>query len=133
MFLFDTDTLSQVLRREPPPSLLVRLAAIPAEEQFTSAITIGEMVYGAHRSPRPEHFLGLLRERVLNDVVVLPFDQAAGEAYGRLRAELERAGTPIGEADTRIAAIALTHDLTVVTGNLRHFSRVPGLRVENWI
>ena len=133
MFLFDTDTLSQVLRREPPQSLLVRLAAVPAEEQFTTAITVGEMVYGAHRSPRPDHFLKLLRERVLNDVKVLPFDQAAGEAYGRLRAELERAGTPIGEADTRIAAIALTHGLTVVTGNIRHFSRVPGLRVENWI
>ncbi len=133
MFLFDTDTLSHVIRREPPPSLLVRLAAVPVEEQFTTAITVGEMVYGAHRSPRREHLLGELRERVLRNVEVLPFDRAAGEAYGRLRAELESAGTPIGEADTRIAAIALTHNLTVVTGNVRHFAQVPGLRVENWI
>ena len=76
MFLFDTDTLSHVLRREPLPSLLVRLAAVPAEEQFTTAITIGEMVYGAHRSPRREYFLSELRERVLRNVAVLPFDRA---------------------------------------------------------
>ena len=133
MFLFDTDTLSQVLRQAPSPNLMVRLAAVPADEQFTTAITVGEKVYGAHRSPRREYLLRESRERVLPKVEVLYFDQAAGEAYGRLRAELEGAGTPIGEADTRIAAIALTHDLTVVTGNVRHFSLVPGLRVESWI
>ena len=66
-------------------------------------------------------------------VRVLPFDLAAGQTYGGLRAELERAGTPLAEPDLRIASIALTHNLTVVTGNVRHFSRVPGLKVENWI
>jgi tRNA(fMet)-specific endonuclease VapC len=64
---------------------------------------------------------------------VLPFDRPAAETYGRLRAELERAGTPLSEPDLRIASIALTHDLTVVTGNVRHFARVSGLRVENWL
>jgi predicted nucleic acid-binding protein len=133
MFLFDTDVLSHVLKRAPAPSLLGRLATVPPEQQFTTAITVGEMVYGAYRSPRREQLLRQLEERVWPNVRILPFNRAAAETYGRLRAELERAGTPLSEPDLRIAAIALTHDLTVVTGNVRHFSRVPGLRVENWL
>jgi tRNA(fMet)-specific endonuclease VapC len=133
MFLFDTDTLSQVLKRTPSSALLARLAIVPPEQQFTSAITVGEMVYGAYRSPSPEPLLRQLEERVWPNVRVLPFDRPAAETYGRLRAELERAGTPLSEPDLRIASIALTHDLTVVTGNVRHFVRVSGLRVENWL
>ena len=109
------------------------MAAVPAEEQFTTAITVGEMVYGAQRSPRREYLLRQLEERLWPMVRMLPFDRAAGETYGRLRAELERAGTSLAEPDLRIAAIAVARDLTVVTGNVRHFSRVPGLQVENWI
>jgi len=133
VFLFDTDVLSQVLKASPFPGLIARLAVVPSEQQFTSAITVGEMVYGAHRSPRREHFLQQLEERVWPNVRVLSFDRSAGETYGRLRAELERAGTPLAEPDLRIAAIALTHDLTLVTGSVRHFAAVPGLRVENWL
>ena len=133
MFLFDTDTLSQVIRRDPPPALLVRLAAVPPEEQFTTAITVGEMVYGAERSSRREYLLRQFEERLWPTLRILPFDRAAAETYGGLRAELERAGTPLAEPDLRIAAIALIHNFTVVTGNVRHFSRVAGLQVENWI
>jgi predicted nucleic acid-binding protein len=133
MFLFDTDTISQILKRAPSSILLARLTMVPPEQQFTSAITVGEMVYGAYRSPSPEPLLRHLEERVWPNVRVLPFDRPAAETYGRLRAELERAGTPLSEPDLRIASIALTHDLTVVTGNVRHFARVSGLRVENWL
>ncbi len=133
MFLFDTDTLSQVIRREPSPSLMIRLASVPPGEQFTTAITVGEMVYGAERSSRREYLFRQFENRLWPTLRILPFDRAAAEAYGSLRAKLERAGTPLSEADTRIAAIALTHHLTVVTGNVRHFSRVSGPRVENRI
>jgi len=133
LYLFDTDILSQVLKRAPSPTLLTRVAAVPAEQQFTSAITVGEMVYGAYRSDRPDHFLRQLEERLWPNIRILPFDRTAAETYGRLRAQLEEAGVPLAEPDLRIAAIALTHDLTMVTGNVRHFSRVPGLRTENWL
>lgn len=66
-------------------------------------------------------------------IQILPFDRASREIYGSLRADLERSGTPLAEPDLRIAAIALTNNLTVVTGNVRHFSRVCELRVESWI
>ena len=133
MFLFDTDTLSQIMKREPSASLLARMDATPSDEQFTSAITIGEIVFGAQRSPRREYLLSQLEELLSPNLRVLPFDYAAAETYGRLRADLERAGTPLAEPDLRIGAIALTRKLTVVSGNTRHFSRIPGLRVENWI
>lgn len=133
MFLFDTDTLSQVMKRAPIRSLLARMAETPSDEQFTSAITIGEIVFGAQRSPRREYLLSQLEDLLWPNLRVLPFDHAAAETYGKLRADLERAGTPLAEADLRIGAIALTQDLTVVTGNARHFSRIPGLRIENWI
>ena len=133
MYLFDTDSLSQVLRRSPSPSFIARLATTPIEHQFTTAITVGEMVYGAHRSARRDELLSQLQTRVWPNITILAFDRAAAETYGGLRAELERAGGPIGEPDTRIAAIAIARNLTVVTGNVRHFNRVPGLAVENWL
>ncbi len=75
----------------------------------------------------------MIAREVPGNMWVLPFDEEAAEEYGRLGAHLEAQGTPIGEADTQIAAIALANDLTVVTGNVRHFERVPGLNVENWL
>jgi tRNA(fMet)-specific endonuclease VapC len=68
-----------------------------------------------------------------SNLEVLSFDEPAARIYGRVRAEMERRGTPIDEADLRIASIALARQLTVVTGNVRHFGRVPGLVVENWL
>ena len=75
----------------------------------------------------------MIAREVPGKMWVLPFDEEAAEEYGRLSAQLEAQGTPIGEADTQIAAVALANDLTVVTGNVRHFDRVPGLTIENWI
>ena len=66
-------------------------------------------------------------------VGILPFDEVAAETYGPVRARLEAAGTPLGEPDLRVASIALANDLTLVSGNVRHFSRVPQLRLENWL
>jgi tRNA(fMet)-specific endonuclease VapC len=74
-----------------------------------------------------------LENTLLPNLPVLPVDTAAARWYGEIRAGLERRGTPIGDADLRIAAIALARGLTVVTGNRRHFQRVAGLPAENWL
>lgn len=134
MYLLDTDIISHVLRRSPPLHLIARIAATPPEAQFTSAITLGELYYGVYRLGQgASGLLGRLDQLLADERVVLPFDMAAARRYGELRAALERHGTPIGDADVRIAAIALDRGLTVVTGNVRHFQRVPGLVVENWL
>lgn len=133
MYLFDTDTLSNLLKKSPSPNLLVRLQKVARKDQFTTAITIGEMVYGAYKSERSEYFLEKLDKLLLPNLTILAFDEAAARQYGVLRAYLEKAGTPISEPDLRIASICLVHDLTLITGNTRHFLKVPELKMENWI
>ncbi len=134
MYLLDTDILSNLAKRTPSTALVAKLASVPPEEQFTSSITLGELVYGAYRlRTHTSLFLDRLEGALLPNLPVLPFDAAASRRYGEVRAELERRGTPLGEADLRIGAIALSRDLTVVTGNVRHFERIPDLSVENWL
>jgi len=134
MFLLDTDILSNLLKRAPSMTLIARLAAVPAESQFTSSITLGELLYGARRrGPLADQLLTRTETRLLPELPVLPFDASAARRYGAIRCELEQRGTPVGDADLRIAAIALARGLTVVTGNERHFRRVPDLSVENWL
>lgn len=134
MYLLDTDVLSNLLRREPSSRLIARLAAVPWQRQFTSSITVGELIYGASRmAQRSQTLRQQIEERLLANVAVLPFDAEAAFVYGELRADLERRGSPVGDADLRIASIALARSLIVVTGNVRHFERVPGLPIENWL
>ena len=133
MYLFDTDTLSHVMRRAPSPILMAKYDQTPDEHQFTSAINVGELLYGAYRIFGNDTILRQVESLILPNFVILPFDAAAAETYARVRVNLERQGLPLAEPDLRIASIALVHDLTLVTGNVRHFARVPRLRVENWI
>ncbi len=133
MYLLDTDILSNLMKRAPASTLVARLARVPPEDQFTSSVTLGELLYGAHRSSRTAALLERIEETLLPELPILPFDAAAAHHYGELRAELERRGTLIGDADTRVASIALSRGLTVVTGNERHFQQVPGLAIENWL
>ena len=126
-FLFDTDAISETLRKRPAAAFLAWLAGVPRGEQFASAVSIGEMYRGAFRSPERERHLGNIEERVLPRLTVLPFDTQAARIYGEIHAELAAAGRPIADADLQIAATAIRFDLELVTGNLRHFSRIPGL------
>lgn len=131
MVLFDTDVISALMRRRVTDGLLQRLARLDPEEQAISAITVGELSYGVARVGRTD--LMARARLVISGMRVLAFDAAAAELYGPLRARLEKRGLKVAEADLRIAAIALLHDCVLVTGNVRHFARVDGLRVENWL
>ena len=134
MYLLDTDILSNLLKRTPSTVLISKLASIPPEQQFTSSITLGELIYGAYRlGAGADRLLERLDETLPPNLPALPFDGAAARRYGEVRAELEHRGTPLGDADLRIGAIALARGLTVVTGNVRHFQRIPDLLVENWL
>lgn len=134
MYLLDTDILSNLLRRVPSTTLIARLAAVPPERQFTSAITLGELLFGAYRlGVRSKTLMEALEKTLLPNLTIIPFETEAAYRYGKTRAEMERRGILIGDADLRIAAIALARGLTVVTGNIQRFRRVPGLPVENWL
>ena len=133
MYLFDTDAISQVIKKSPSISFIRKLASVDPEKQFTTTITVGELVYGAYKSNRPEYFIEKLEKLVWPNIQILPFDESSAKVYGKLRAGMERKGTPLTEPDLRIASIAMHHGLIVITGNARHFSKVPGLKVEDWI
>ena len=90
-----------------------------------------ELLTGAFKSQDPRSQIARL-DAVKNRFDVLPFDLPAAEQAAKVRAHLERQGTPIGPVDTMIAGIALSQELTLVTRNTREFERVPGLRLENW-
>lgn len=95
------------------------------------AVVKAELLYGAYRSTRRDNNLRLLAT-LFQLFESLPFDDAAADAYGRIRADLTARGTPIGPNDLMIAAIALAHHLTLVTHNTREFGRVAGLHLEDW-
>jgi predicted nucleic acid-binding protein len=95
-YLFDTDAISELLRSRPAPAYIEWLTAIPREDQFTSAVVMGELYRGAFRSTARERHLANIRERILPAVTVLPYDVATAEVYGLLAAELEKAGKALG-------------------------------------
>ena len=126
-FLFDTDAVSELLRPKPAAAYVRWLRSVPREDQFVSAITIGELYQGAYGSAAKDRHLENIETRIIPAVTILPFDVATAKVFGRIRAELYALGKPLEDADLQIAATALYHGLKLVTGNLRHFQRVPGL------
>jgi predicted nucleic acid-binding protein len=129
-FLFDTDAISEVLRRRPSRAYVTWLSAMPRAEQFTSAVVVGELFKGAFRSVDAPRHLRNIEMRVLPALTVLPYDVHTARVYGALRAQLEQSGQTLADADLQIAATAVHHDLELVTGNLRHFRRINGLRLS---
>ena len=127
-YLFDTDAISELLRPRPALAYIEWLRGVPREDQFTSAVVIGELYRGAFRSSARERHLVNVRQRILPAVTVLPYDVAIAEVCGLLSAELEEAGQSLADADLQIAATTVYHNLELVSGNLRHFARIPQLR-----
>lgn len=129
MYLLDTNIWIALSKKEK--LAMDRLRVLPANRVRSCSVVWGELMYGANKSMRMlETAQGF--EQLLDGFVSLPFDDEAGLTYGRVRAHLERLGTPVGHNDLQIAAIALVNDCVVVTRNEREFRRVPGLRVDTW-
>jgi predicted nucleic acid-binding protein len=133
MYLFDTDTITNILKPVPSQWLRSRLKEVPAEQQFISTITVYEIVFGAYKNTRIDHHLRNLREILLPVVTIVEFDTNAAFICGALRAELERSGRTLPPADLQVASIAIANELVLVTGNVDHFTRIPCLPVENWL
>ena len=129
-FLFDTDAISELLRRRPALDFVTWLSSLPRAEQYTSAIVVGELFKGAFRSADAERHLRNIEQRILPAVTVLPYDVGVAREFGRLRAGLEETRKLLPDADIQIAATSIFHQLTLVTGNLRHFERFDGLEVS---
>jgi predicted nucleic acid-binding protein len=129
-FLFDTDAISEPLRRRPLRGYVRWLATIPRDDQFASAVSVGELYRGAFLTSEPERHLANIDQRVLPAVTVLPYDTDVARVFGEIDAELRRNRRTLPEADVQIAATAIRHGLELVTGNRRHFDRIPGLLIN---
>lgn len=129
-YLLDTNTCIRYLNGRSP-AVFQRLTEIPESDICVCSIVKLELRFGALRSDYVERTLAA-QEKFLSSYRSLPFDDVAHTYAAQIRAALARAGTPIGPYDLLIASIALTNDLTLVTHNTREFSRVAGLRLEDW-
>ncbi|MCH9027912.1 MAG: tRNA(fMet)-specific endonuclease VapC [Proteobacteria bacterium] len=128
-YMLDTNILIYTIRKRPKK---VRDAFKEYSDYLSmSTITLGELIYGAEKSSQPARNLADI-EALAARVDVLPFDNQAAQHFGQVRAELAKAGKPIGPYDLMIAGHARSRGLILVTNNLREFKRVPGLRLENW-
>jgi tRNA(fMet)-specific endonuclease VapC len=129
-YLLDTNTCIRYLNRRST-SIVDRLDSESPDDIVVCSVTRGELFVGAVKSQNPSKTRAQ-QDEFLAPLATLPFDDAAAEHYGRIRGQLEMVGTPIGPNDLLIAAIALTHNLIVLTHNTREFGRVAGLRIEDW-
>jgi tRNA(fMet)-specific endonuclease VapC len=128
--LLDTNACIELIRRRSR-GVLARVKSARPGTLGLSSITLAELFHGVARSSDPARNLAALA-MFCAPFDVLPFDDRAAEAHGRVRSGLERAGTPAGPLDTLIAAHALSRGAILVTDNERGFRRVEGLEVENW-
>ena len=129
-YMLDTNICIYVIKSRPA-GLRERFNSL-ADQLCISAITLAEIIYGAEKSARPVENLAIIEQFVAR-LDVLSFGERAATHYGQLRAELERAGHPVGIHDMMIGGHARSEGLTLVSNNLREFQRMDGLRLENWV
>lgn len=130
MYVLDTDICSYLMKRSQP-ALIERVKTFASRELKISVITLFELEYGILRSERRDHLHRVVRA-FLENVEILIWTASAASEAGAVRAELAAAGNPIGAYDLLIAGHVRSLDATLVTNNLREFSRVPGLHLEDW-
>jgi len=130
MILLDTNICIYIINAKPA-AVLQRFKRYRMGEIGLCSVVAAELAFGVAKSGSARNRQAL--EMFLAPLAILPFAEPAFWAYGDLRADLERRGTPIGSLDTMIAAHALSQQATLVTNNTREFAQVPDLHVENWV
>jgi tRNA(fMet)-specific endonuclease VapC len=130
MILLDTNICIYIINTKPP-AVLARFQQYRLGDIGLCSVVAAELAFGVAKSGSALNRQAL--EMFLAPLTILPFDESAAWAYGDLRADLERCGTPIGSLDTMIAAHALSQQALLVTHNTREFAKVPGLQLDDWV
>lgn len=129
-YMLDTNICIYAIKHKPE-KVIIRLQEHDPEEVCISSITYAELVHGVEKSQSKEKNR-LALDLLLSNIEIMNFDASAAEAYGKIRADLELKGTPIGPLDTLIAGHAQSLGYIVVTNNTKEFARIDGLKIENW-
>ena len=130
-FLIDTNSCIYLIKQKPP-SVLAKFRALEPGDIGLSSITVAELHYGVEKSQFPDKNRQALNEFML-PLEITPFNEKAAAIYGRVRTGLEKQGKVIGSYDMLIAAHAISLEVTLVTNNVKEFSRIPGLKTGNWV
>lgn len=130
-YMLDTDTSSYIIRQRPE-SVRARFQQLQPEQVCISIMTYAELLYGVERSSSSRINRDIV-EQFVRHLVIEHWNEQAADQYAYIRTRLEANGTPIGSMDMQIAAHARSLDITLVTNNTRHFERVDGLVLENWV
>jgi len=128
--LLDTNIL--IAASKANPAVLARFKGYTIDDLLLPSVVWAEIEFGISKSAKIEHNRRVF-ESIARNLKMVPFSPQAARHYGEIRIALERSGTPIGSSDCLIAAEALAQGATLVTDNVREFSRVPGLLLENWL
>ena len=129
-YMLDTNICIYAIKHKPE-KVFQKLQEVEPEDVYVSSVTYAELVHEVEKSAAVEkNRLALFM--LLANIEILDFDVDAADCYGKIRADLEKKGTPIGPLDMMIAGHAMSMGYTVVTNNVKEFSRVPDLKIENW-
>jgi len=132
MYLLDTNILSELVKKTPNKNLIEKIKNVPSASLNTASVCVMELRFGALRRGNPEDLWLTIQQRIISKIRILDFSYNEALKAAQVLYELYSMGQPIGIEDIMIGSIALSHDLTVVTANIKHFSRIPNLRIENW-
>ena len=130
-YLLDTN-ICIYIKNHRPAEVLAKFSKLPPGKVAMTAITYGELCFGAEKSSKPKETHNILLHLIAL-IPVLSLDEKVSTHYGKIRQHLQVCGKPIGNNDLWIASHALANKLILVTNNEAEFERVPGLRVENWV
>lgn len=133
MYLLDTNILSELIKKKSNAQLLARLELESPYNLYTSCVCIMELRFGSALRVDCEQFWQKISREIISKVNILSIGEKESLVAGDILADLRKTGQIIGLEDVLIAASALTRQYTVVTANIRYFSRISGLRVENWL
>jgi tRNA(fMet)-specific endonuclease VapC len=129
-YLLDTNICIYLIKQKPP-KVLERFSNLALSDIGISSITVAELEYGVYKSQQQEKNRSALMQFLI-PLEIIEFDQAAATVYGEIRSDLESRGLVIGAMDMLIAAHALSLSVTLVSNNVREFSRIDNLSLENW-
>jgi tRNA(fMet)-specific endonuclease VapC len=130
MYMLDTNICSYILKQRPT-EVLQKFEQVPKDKICISIVTYAELEYGVEKTFSKQMNQQII-EAFVDRLIVLPWDMDAAKHYAKIRSNLEKKGTPIGNMDLMIASHARSQKCTLVTNNVREFERVPDLKIENW-
>ena len=133
MYLLDTNILSELIKKKPNDNLIARLKSVPSASLFTTSVCVMELRFGALKRGPTSDLWSKIQGRILSRVRCLDFGYKDAMVAAEVLHELHSIGQPIGIEDIMIGAVALSNQLTVVSANTKHLSRIPNLKVENWL